>query len=263
MRKVFFFVVAFAALSIVSPILIAVYDLNPADIAIEFHGLLMDVLVLGILLALYESTLEKRREINRWLDELDDYRGLSHVESGYRVKGILARLNRSGYFNIELYDLSIKVPYLSQVEVSRGKTSFLDRFEYLRNKRSQRREPLDTCAQNFVLKADDFRSSVFNDVLFEDSKIHAKLMLGISFNLCEFNNSSIRLYNSHDVCFNGCQFNSMTLKIRKDRDYVGGSICFDACRFYNVRFKEGFFDGVEVVGCRFVECKGVPDHYSS
>ena len=72
------------------------------DVLVEFHGLLFDFLFLGVLLAIYESYREKKGRVERWKEELYDYKGWKEEEAAYRVAGILRRLEHEEiYLNAE------------------------------------------------------------------------------------------------------------------------------------------------------------------
>lgn len=83
------------------------------DVLIETHGMLFDILLFGILLAIYEGILEKRREqakaeeerknlIKRYEEEIDDFRGWHEQEAMYRNVGNIRRLNQLGITEINL-----------------------------------------------------------------------------------------------------------------------------------------------------------------
>lgn len=65
-------------------------------ILVEAHGLVFDLLIFGILLAVYERIRSKHDKVQRYLEELDDYRGWRDPEAGYRVRGVLRRLQAEG-----------------------------------------------------------------------------------------------------------------------------------------------------------------------
>ena len=83
------------------------------DVLIETHGMLFDILLFGILLAIYEGILERRRDrekaeeerisqIKRYEEEIDDFRGWHEAEAMYRNVGNIRRLNHLGITEINL-----------------------------------------------------------------------------------------------------------------------------------------------------------------
>ena len=78
------------------------YDKEFAEnILVEAHGMLFDILVIGIFIlslnALAEKRIQKRFENRRYLDEIDDFRGWESKEAAHRIAGNLKRLKRNGY----------------------------------------------------------------------------------------------------------------------------------------------------------------------
>ena len=71
------------------------------NLCVEAHGMLLDILVFGVLILflnkLVGKRIEKRTENQRYLDEIDDFRGWESKEAAYRIAGNLKRLKRNGY----------------------------------------------------------------------------------------------------------------------------------------------------------------------
>jgi BTB/POZ domain-containing protein KCTD9 len=79
------------------------YDRNfLQNILVEAHGMLLDILVIGIFILWLNRLGEKRLEIRRYREEIDDFRGWDSDEAGYRIAGNVRRLNRNGITKIEL-----------------------------------------------------------------------------------------------------------------------------------------------------------------
>ncbi|CAC9977005.1 pentapeptide repeat-containing protein [Flavobacterium panici] len=98
----------FVSLTILCLILIIIFDiLDPDfkihDILVEFHGLLFDLLILGILLTIYESITSRLETIKRYQEELNDYKFWKTEEAMYRTRGLIKRLVD---LNVKELDLS-------------------------------------------------------------------------------------------------------------------------------------------------------------
>ncbi len=65
------------------------------NILVEAHGLIFDLLVFGIVLALYETIRNKQENIKRWEEELNDYKGWTEPEAAYRVAGLIERIRKA------------------------------------------------------------------------------------------------------------------------------------------------------------------------
>lgn len=103
-----FFLIA-AVFAIVVLWLLDIFDNNFSwhDILVEAHGMFYDLLVFGILLALYEQFKNKKDTIKRYKEELDDYRGWTEGEAAYRVAGIIRRLKNNGVKEIDFSNLHL------------------------------------------------------------------------------------------------------------------------------------------------------------
>lgn len=72
------------------------------NILVEAHGMLFDILILGILFAWFAQGGEKQKNIKRYREEIEDYRGWHADEAKYRIIGNIKRLNREGVTKINL-----------------------------------------------------------------------------------------------------------------------------------------------------------------
>ena len=74
----------------------------------EAHGTLFDILLFGIVLTFYEKYNEKRKDIKRLEEEIDDYRDWKEPEATYRIIGCIKRLNRHKVTAIKLHGCFLK-----------------------------------------------------------------------------------------------------------------------------------------------------------
>ena len=78
------------------------------NVLIEAHGMWFDLIVLGIILTLYEKTTERRNDIKRLEEEIDDYRHWKEPEATYRIIGCVKRLSRLNITEIKLNQCYLK-----------------------------------------------------------------------------------------------------------------------------------------------------------
>ena len=82
------------------------------DVLVEAHGMLFDILIIGTFIfalqKLAEKRLEKKRNIQRWQEEIDDFRGWKSEEAKFRILGNIKRLIRNGITDINLTDSFLK-----------------------------------------------------------------------------------------------------------------------------------------------------------
>ncbi len=72
----------------------SVFGLN---VLVEAHGMLFDILVIGILILFLNRLAEKRIANQRYEDEIDDFRDWKEMEAAYRIAGNIKRLNKNGF----------------------------------------------------------------------------------------------------------------------------------------------------------------------
>lgn len=73
------------------------------SILIEAHGTVLDIFIFGILFTFINSTRNKKLEIQRFQEEIDDFRHWNELGASYRIAGILRRLDK---YKIDYLDLS-------------------------------------------------------------------------------------------------------------------------------------------------------------
>jgi uncharacterized protein YjbI with pentapeptide repeats len=75
---------------------------------VEVHGLFFDIILFGIILSIYETLIDNKSTITRYLEEIDDFRGWHEDEAAFRVAGILKRLEKQKVLNVDLSGLNLK-----------------------------------------------------------------------------------------------------------------------------------------------------------
>jgi uncharacterized protein YjbI with pentapeptide repeats len=98
------------------------------NVMVEAHGLLFDLLILGIFLTWLSERAEQRREqlrqqdqrnltIQRYQEEIDDYRGWDEKEAMYRITGLIRRLNKLNAAPINLHRTFLSRADLSSISL--------------------------------------------------------------------------------------------------------------------------------------------------
>ena len=77
------------------------------DIAVEFHGMIFDVILFGIILTVYEVITEKRRLIRNYKDQLESYRDWYGEEAAFRVRFVISELDKLGVKNLDFSRLHL------------------------------------------------------------------------------------------------------------------------------------------------------------
>ena len=73
------------------------------DILNAATGLLFDLLVFGVLLSLYDASRFRNERIERYTEEIEDFRWWKAPEAAHRIAGAVRRLNREGVRDPELF----------------------------------------------------------------------------------------------------------------------------------------------------------------
>ena len=96
------------------------------DILVEAHGLVFDVLFFSIVLGVYTFFIERRRKIQRYEEEIDDYRGWEKKEAMHRISGSIRRLNKERKSARALYRCYLKGANLMGANLEGTKASFVN-----------------------------------------------------------------------------------------------------------------------------------------
>jgi BTB/POZ domain-containing protein KCTD9 len=95
------------------------------NILIEAHGMLFDLLIIGILLVWLNKNGEKQIRIKRFMEEIDDYRHWKSEEASYKIIGNIKRLNKDKITQIELYNTYLKNANLNYVDLTGSNMNYV------------------------------------------------------------------------------------------------------------------------------------------
>jgi len=87
------------------------------NIVVEAHGLLFDIFVFGILIIIFNKIGERKREIRRYREGIDDFRYWYSEEAMFRIVGYIKRLNQNGITKIQLHGCYLKGAILKEVKL--------------------------------------------------------------------------------------------------------------------------------------------------
>lgn len=91
-------------------------DFNVHDIIVEFHGLIFDLIIFGLLITIYDSVKSRQDKIIRYKEEIQDYSGWESDEAKYRIKGLIKRLINLNAKKVGLFGCFIKnCPYTKKM----------------------------------------------------------------------------------------------------------------------------------------------------
>jgi len=174
----------FVALLLVAILVAIVMDLfdsefSPHDIIVEYHGLVFDLFIFGVILTVYESRRSKKDKIDRYREEIDDYRFWHSEESLHRIKGLIKRLDK---LNVSFIDLShcqlIEARWFSQYKSMRWIFSGADLTESVFLM-------VDMQKSKFLVTT--LTNATFVEVNLMDCNFGSAKMLGVRFEKCNLN----------------------------------------------------------------------------
>lgn len=93
---------------------------NINNLLVEAHGMLFDLLVIGVLVYWLNALGEKRRRIERYKEEIQDYSEWRRSEAAYRIAGSIRRLNREGVSQLNLSHVYLVEANLSATRLYRS-----------------------------------------------------------------------------------------------------------------------------------------------
>jgi hypothetical protein len=179
----------FVGIALIGLLVVLLFDFfdskfSPHDILVEFHGLVFDLFVFGIILTTYETITSNKEKIERYKEEINDYRFWKSEEAMYRTRGLVKRL----------VDLKEK-----EIDLS---NCFLETDKSLSSYKN--------------MKSWEFSGAFLKDSLFlsndlSDSKFYLTDLTNATFtkvNLshCNFNHAIL-----HNTSFDRCDFNDVEL----------------------------------------------------
>ncbi|MFN0048366.1 MAG: pentapeptide repeat-containing protein [Cytophagales bacterium] len=96
------------------------------NLLVEAHGMIFDLLVIGILLVWLNKVGEKRLRVRRYQEEIDDFRHWINDEASFRIAGDVKRLNKDGLFTIDLYNCHLKNVNLNYVNLTGSNMNYVN-----------------------------------------------------------------------------------------------------------------------------------------
>jgi uncharacterized protein YjbI with pentapeptide repeats len=127
------------------------------NVLAEAHGMIFDILIIGILLFWLRDRSEAKQRVRQYEDEIDDFRMWQSEEAAFRNVGNIKRLNRHGINNIDLVGSYLVKTNLSKAELAGSNLNTAD-------------------MTNSMLIGTNFHSSRLNQTIFENSNLnHANL----------------------------------------------------------------------------------------
>ncbi len=91
------------------------------NVLVEGHGMLLDIIIFGLIFTYINISNSKKMEIQRFKEEIDDFRHWKELEASYRIAGILRRLDKYKINNLDLSDCYLRDAYLEKIHLKLAK----------------------------------------------------------------------------------------------------------------------------------------------
>lgn len=156
---------------------------NKSDVLVEAHGLLFDILLFGILFLIFNKVIEKRQDIKRYQENIDDLKGWHETEATFKIVGNLKRLIKLKAKDINLANCYLHSGYMSGLN----------------------------------LQIVEFSSSVLDEAIFQFSYLTKSILSKSSisftnFNYCDLSNAIFKEVEGNEAKFKGAKMNKIDLE---------------------------------------------------
>lgn len=112
--------VSIIVLGLSMPLYLRNFDEMYLNVLAEAHGMIFDILIIGILIYWLREQGEKKQRIRQYIDEIDDFRMWESEEAAFRNVGNIKRLNRHGITKIDLVGTYLTKTNLSKVDLRKA-----------------------------------------------------------------------------------------------------------------------------------------------
>jgi len=169
------------------PYYLADFDNIYMNVLAEAHGMLFDILIIGILLFWLRNIGEEKQRISQFLDEIDDFRMWESDEAAFRNVGNIKRLNRHGVFNIDLVGCYLKKTNLSGINLNSSNLNTADLsnavlIEANLSKTRMNQTSFENSNLNHADLTDSFASGTnFKDAFMIKSNLHGAFLIKADF----------------------------------------------------------------------------------
>lgn len=121
----------------------------------EANGMVLDLLVFGVLVSWFSRIGERRREIQHYLNEIDDFRDWPEQVAAHRIRGNIRRLN-----NLGISRMNLAKCYLGEANLENVKLSGSELWKSNLSRSDLESGQLDGCD----MWSTDFRNSILRSV---------------------------------------------------------------------------------------------------
>lgn len=93
------------------------FDAFYSNILAEAHGMLFDIFFMGIIIFWLNQNAERKQNINKFLNDIDDLRHWESEEAAYKNVGNIRRLNRERVYKLNLSNSYLRKTTLNKINL--------------------------------------------------------------------------------------------------------------------------------------------------
>lgn len=153
------------------------------NLLVEAHGVLFDILVIGIFVHLLNKNSDKYRQNQKYKDAIDDLRGIQNIETSRKIVRLIRKLNMNKAHKIDLSNCYLKGENLTGIKLS-GANLNMTNFE-------------NAILRNVDFSAVDMRDSIVKNVSLENARLAFTNLSFLDFSGC----------NLAGTKFSSCEYN--------------------------------------------------------
>lgn len=244
----------------------------------EIHGVFLDIIVVVLIYNAINYLTDKKREkerietekkqrIERYLEELEDYRGWKEPEAAFRIAGIIKRLDREGVHELhldacflkgtDLRNLNLTSSYMinsnfdeANLINTRFNSSSLLSSTFIQafgaNASFENANLMGANFQSAILEYANFRSARLSSVIFSDAKLNNSILDGAYMRYVNLERAYLYEVSLSDVDLEGANLTHAQVeiiqlaKVKSLKD----AIMMDGSR-YNEKWAKWIAEGLE------------------
>lgn len=180
------------------------------DVLVEAHGVVFDIILLGIGLYVITSKNENKTRINILEQELDDYRGHESDEAGFNVRKIIRELRERGVTVVDLENLHLGYCDRNIIIDAIKNKAYIASLEFadLMSENFEGEEFPGVCFKNSQLIEVNFTNAYLKDCDLSESYLEGvnfrnAFMMGVSLKNSYVGGANFKNANLHGVDFEG------------------------------------------------------------
>lgn len=172
------------------------------NVLVEAHGMLFDIAVIGIFVLFLNEKGKERIEIQKYNNEIDDFRIWKSEEASFRITGNIKRLNKKGISRIDIHDT-----YLENMSLSTP-----DRPINLKQANLQGAKLMKADLRNANLEKANLCNADLQGANLQGANLNEANLKGAFLQETNLKNASFQNAVLRDACFRKANFYSTNLK---------------------------------------------------